>query len=257
MNKKLKYFLIAILALGAIVGFRNPIILAYVMSGDNYRIQQDAIDVGGSLGSSANYKLEDSVGEIGTGYSASANYNLHAGYQQGEGLYYITLTAPDGASLSPDISGLTGGQANAAASVGVSTDNPHGYTLQIRASTSPALQCTTTADNFADYAPAGSDPDFDWSVFATSSAFGFSPKGDDVVSRYLDDGSQCGQGALQTGGKCWDPVFSTNTTISQSASRNAPDFTTTTINFRAELGNSLLKPSCVYTATIINTAIAN
>lgn len=257
MDKKLKICLIFALAFGTIIGFRNPIILAYVMSSDNYRIQQDAIDVGGGLGSSTDYKLEDTVGDIGTGYSSSTNFNLYAGYQQAGELYYLTLAVPDGATLSPAISGIAGGQANAAAYVWVSTDNPQGYTLQMRASTSPALQCVSSTDNFADYAPTSSTPDFSWSVAATSSAFGFSPKGDDVISRYLDDGSECGQGTLQTSGKCWDPVYGTNTNISYSATPNAPDFTTTTINFRAELGNSLIKPSCTYRATIINTAIAN
>ena len=51
------------------------------MSSDNYKINADSINVGGSQSNSASYKMEDTVGEMGTGESASGSYIMEAGYQ--------------------------------------------------------------------------------------------------------------------------------------------------------------------------------
>ena len=59
-----------------------PIALVYAaMSSDNYKIDADSINVGGSQSNSASYKIEDTVGEMGTGESASGSYIMKAGYQ--------------------------------------------------------------------------------------------------------------------------------------------------------------------------------
>jgi hypothetical protein len=59
-----------------------PITLIFAaMSSDNYKIDADSINIGGSQSNSANYKMEDTVGEVGTSGSTSTNYKLNAGYQ--------------------------------------------------------------------------------------------------------------------------------------------------------------------------------
>jgi hypothetical protein len=51
------------------------------MSSDNYKIDADSINIGGSQSNSANYRMEDTLGEMGTSESASASYIMKAGYQ--------------------------------------------------------------------------------------------------------------------------------------------------------------------------------
>lgn len=236
-------------------GFLSKPVLAYVMQSTNFRLQQDSINFGGSLGTSTNYHLEDTLGEVGTGYSSSSNFILHAGYQQMDQNTYITISSPDAVSMLPAIPGLSGGTATSSAPVAVMTNNNLGYSLYIRASTTPAMQ--STSSNFANYTPAGAAPDFLWSVFATSSAFGFSPEGSDIVTRYKDNGVVCNVAGGDNANRCWDAIGSSNGLISQSNIFNDPNNTTTTINFQAESGNQHMQQTGHYSATIVMTAIVN
>lgn len=76
-----KYFLIFLsLVLFVMLAFAGNRVLA--MSSENYQIDKDSINFGGSEdGGSANYSLRDTLGELGTGDGESANYNLSAGYR--------------------------------------------------------------------------------------------------------------------------------------------------------------------------------
>lgn len=228
----------------------------YVMGSNNYRIQSDSVNLGGAYGSSASYVIEDTVGEIASGDSDSATYKLRAGYQQMD-LSYITLTIPSAASLSPTFSGLTGGTASTTADVGVITNDANGYSLYVRASTTPAMQ-SAGSDTIDDYAPAGGAPDFAWLVASSASGFGFSPEGADLTARYKDTAGACNEaGGGDTVGACWDGFSVSNRLIAQSAAANAPDSSTTTLRMQAESGSAHIQPNGVYQADITVTAIVN
>jgi hypothetical protein len=216
-------------------------------------MQSDSVNVGGGNSTSTNYGLEDTVGEAGTGEGASASFNLHAGYQQMQEVY-LAMTAPGNVVLSPSIGGTTGGQANGATSVTVTTDSPAGYELMIRASGAPAL--TSGGNSFADYAASAANPDFSWNVPAADSEFGYSPEGSDIAQGFKDDGAACNTGSSDTANSCWAGLTTSDVVIAERLSSNQPLGTATSIKFRAESGTSHVQPAGSYAATTTITAIA-
>ena len=226
---------------------------AYVASSTNYRIQSDSINTGGATSSSATYNLEDTIGEIGTGTSTSATYNIHAGYQAMQADAYISLSSPSDITLT-SFTNTAGGSSASTASWTVITDSSAGYTLSIKASTNPALK--SSSDSFADYTPSGAVPDYNWTVGSSASAFGYSPEGDDVASRFKDNGSICGTGSSETDNQCWDGLSTSNTTMAQGSSSNIPSGVATTVRFQAEAGASKNQAVGSYAATITITAVA-
>jgi len=227
-------------------------IFAQVMQSGTYKIQSDSINVGGKdTSSSTSYKLGDTAGELGTGDSNSANYNLHAGFWQMQESY-IALSSPSDLALTA-IGGLNGEASEGTMSWLVTTDNLAGYSMSIESVTSPAL--TSGSDFFDDYTPAGADPDYNFSILATASAFGFSPEGIDVNSRFRDNGLACNIGAGETSTKCWDGLSTTPKNAFQRTSSNQPGGSTATVRFRAESGANHIQPAGSYSAPIIVTAI--
>jgi len=230
-------------------------VLAFVASSGNYRIQSDSIDSGGGLDSSVNYKIDASTGESATGEGVSASYKLKAGYQQMQEIY-LSISTPTDATMSPAIGGISGGIGNGSTTWTILTDNPAGYTLSIKASSSPALQ--SGLNSFSDYTlTASGTPDYNWSILGTSSEFGFTPEGNDTIQKYKDNGSSCNTGSLNTVDKCWNNFSISNETIAQSFVSNHPSGVTTNVKFRAESGTSHLQIKGTYQAIITATVIAN
>jgi len=256
--KRIRVFIIFTVIL-FLAGARIMPVFAYVMESADYRIQRDSINIGGGDSTSTDYSLQDTVGEAGTGIGTSTSFNLYAGYQQMDAQKYLSLTPPDSTTLSPSISGLYGGIATGSSDVGVRTNNYTGYTLSINASTSPAMVLTPGgADSFSDYTPAGSAPDFTWSIPSSSSAFGFSPQGPDIITRYLDNGSSCNQaGGTDTPNACWDGFSTSPRVICQSDSSNDPAGSTTTISMQAQSGSQRMQRSGTYQSSLTVTAYMN
>lgn len=226
----------------------------YIYESSNYRIQRDSINIGGADSESASYRLEDTIGEIGTGTSTSSNYNIHAGYQAMEDAV-ITITLSEATDLSlGSIVDNVGGTAENTKSWTVTTNNSSGYTLSIKADTDPAMK--SSSDSFADYSPAGANPDYTFSIPDNQSAFGYSPEGTDIVSRFKDNGSGCNTGSADTLERCWDGFSTTNETVAQGLSSNTPGGTNTTIRFRAVVGTNKSQTVGSYNATITLTAVA-
>ena len=222
------------------------------MGSGNYEIPVDAIDVGGGLSNSASYKVLDSVGETGSGNSNSATYRLNAGFLAAQTVY-LAVSAPVDVSMSPSISGISGGTGTGSIAWTVTTDNAAGYSMSIRADTTPALRSATSS--FADYTRAGANPDYTWGINALDSEFGFSPEGTDIIQRFKDNNSTCNTGVLDTADSCWDTLSTSATPISQRTSGNHPAGTVTTVKIRAEVGNSHIQPSGAYTSTLEVTVL--
>lgn len=230
--------------------FPKYLVVAEVMGSSSYRIQSDTVNVGGADSSSTNYNLRDTTGEVATGDSDSASYKLHAGFWQMQ-IPYLSISSPSDLVMT-SIGGIEAEASEGTLSWNVTTDNVAGYTLSIASSTTPALK--SAFDSFADYAPAGSDPDFDYTNPSSQSSFGFSPEGADVSSRFLDNGSICGTGSSETSSKCWDGLSTTPAVMAVSNTSNNPSGTITTARLRAEKGSDKIQTSGEYTVTIVVTA---
>ena len=126
--------------------------------------------------------------------------------------------------------------------------------MNIRASATPAL--SSGANNFADYVPAGADPDFAFTTPAAASRFGYTPEGGDIVQRFRDNGAVCNAGASDTASACWAALTTTASTVVTRTTPNHPSGTPTTIRFRAESGATNVQPAGGYTATATLTVLA-
>jgi hypothetical protein len=223
------------------------------MSSSNYKVEIDSVNFGGARSLSGSYTIEDSAGEVGTGYASSTSFALHAGYQQNS-TSNLYITPASNVTMTPSIPGLTGGTSNGQTSLTVTTDNSAGYETKISAEDSPALN--TAYASFADYVPAGANPDYTFTNLATNSTFAFSPEGTDIASRYKNSGASCGVGASDDANACWDGLSTSDKTIAIRNSSNMPAGTVTTLKFRAQSGSSHVQPDGVYTATTTITVIA-
>jgi len=237
--------------------FITPV-FGQVMESSNWKISQDSINFGGGWSASDNYTMEDTYGEIATGWSYSDEYSLHAGYQQMDQETYISLTMATATTMLPSIPGLSGGTATGSTEAVVKTNNIVGYTLEINASTTPAMQKADLSKYFSDYTPAGANPDYNWTIPNTTSEFGFTPVGDDVIQRYLDNGAdECNESSgSSSNDKCWDNFTLSAKVLSVSNSANELG-TTTTVNLKAESGNQNVQVSGSYYANLTVTAYVN
>ncbi len=250
----MKNFFQSISIIILIFTFLIPVItIGQVRESSNYKIERDSINIGGGFGTSSNFQLQDTVGESGTGFSSSTSYINSAGYQQVIEETYISISSPADLNMS-SINGLTGGVSTSSVAWTVTTNNNAGYSLGIKASTSPAL--LSPLDFFSDYTTSGAAPDFDFSIDSTTAEFGFSPSGSHILDRFKDDGAICDSGTGDSVNKCWDGFTTTTETIVQSAISNDPSGTVTTLNLRAESGSNKILTADDYSATITVTAIA-
>ncbi len=225
----------------------------FAMQSGSYQITTDSLNSGGAENiSSASYGLSDTIGEVGTGLSQSANYQLSAGYRSME-VTYISITASADVAIG-SIGGLTGGGTGGQSDWNVTTNNGAGYQLTVQSLSTPAL--TSGPYSFADYMSAGPDPDFTFTNGVSSSSFGFSPEGTDILQKYKDNGSACNAGSLNTANTCWDGFSSTTKVVAEKHSGNHPVGSITTIKYKVESGIQHVQPSGEYTANILITATA-
>ncbi|MEK7088886.1 MAG: hypothetical protein AAB913_02020 [Patescibacteria group bacterium] len=226
-------------------------ILAETMQSSTYKIMSDTVNIGGQDSSSSNYKLGDTLGETGAGNSNSTNYFLYAGFWQMQESY-IAISSPSDLALTP-IGGINGEASEGTMFWQVTTDNSAGYSMSIKVTTAPAL--TSGSNSFSDYTPAGADPDYNFSIVSTASAFGFSPEGVDTNARFKDNGIICNTGSGEVSAKCWDGLSTSPKTAFQRTTSNQPSGSTATVRFRAESGANHIQPAGSYSAPITVTAI--
>lgn len=245
-------------ALLSLVGTITVLVLlsvsfAQVRTSPSYRLESDSVNFAGGLSTSTNYSLESTAGEVATGRSDSASYSLRAGYQQMQEVF-LSMTAPANVVLTPDLGGLTGGVANGSTSVMVLTDSPSGYLLTLTAAAAPAMQ--KGSDVINDYVPVATpNPDPSFITGLNDVHFGFSPQGDDVVSRYRNNGAICNTGGvLSTPEVCWDGLSTTPRSIA-TGDANQPSGATTTLYFRVGIGGGTAVPPGEYVATTTLTAL--
>lgn len=222
-----------------------------VMQSQSYKIESDSVNFGGGRSGSGAYGIEDSLGEVATGLSTSTGYVMQAGYQAMQ-IVGLAVTPADSVVMSPSIGGVTGGVSNGSTAFTVTTDDSAGYAVTIAASSSPAL--AAAGDSFADYAPSGSSPDYDFTYREDSSVFAFSTYGRDSANGFRASGSVCGSGS-EVSGKCWDGLATSPKTIVSRSSANQPDGTVTVLSFRAASGSNHSQAPGTYVATTTLTVL--
>jgi len=153
---------------------------------------------------------------------------------------YLSVSSPANVTMLPDISGSVGGTATGETVWTVITDNPAGYSFDIKASASPALPGQSQGDSLADYTPADSGtPDYNWSISDSTAEFGFSSEGSHIVSKFKDNGADtCDTGSNDTADKCWYNFSTSDEEIARSTSANHPSGTATTVKLKAQLYNA-------------------
>ena len=231
----------------------SGVVFAQAMSGANYQIESDSINVGGAFSESDSFWLEDTTGEVATGFSESDSFELRAGYQQMQAVS-IALTQPDSVVMDPSIPGLAGGFSNGSTTLTATTDNPAGYELLFSAASNPAM-LNAANDEIADYQPVSGDTDFSFTTGSTDAHFGFSIESTHAMARFLNDGIDCGVGSTNTAQTCWDGLSLIPTAAVRSSSANHPAGTETTIHFRVGVGGDVSQPPGTYVATTTITAV--
>lgn len=234
------------------VAYSVQTVFAQTMTSGTYKIQSDSLNFSGNRSTSTSYAMEDTLGEIATGESQSSIFKIKAGYQQMQEVI-LSMTAASDVTLSPAIGGVTGGTSNGSTSFTVTTDNPAGYTVTIKASSSPAL--ISPLDSFTDYGAPASSPDFAFSISSSASAFAFSPEGTDITASFKDNGSVCGAGSSDASNACWAGLSTSAQTIVNRTSANHTSGTLTTVKFRAESGSAHVQVAGTYVATTTLTLL--
>lgn len=249
----MKQFLFLVFTFVSLILIGSNLAEAYVASSDNYQLEKDSLNVGGGELSSDNYSLGGTVGEVGTGDLSGTNYDLRAGYRAMEtgADIFLTVTAPSDISLASisEVGGVSVGQANWT----VSTNNPSGYRLSVKASTDPALKTADSVGAFTDYNP-GVNPSLEWQVESESAAFGFTVESDDVIDRFKNNGSSCGSGSSEAD-FCWIGFSTSDQTIAERASANDPAGSEVSLKVQAEAASGANLPAGSYSAALTVTAI--
>lgn len=176
----------------------------------------------------------------------------------------IAFSVPATDVTLASIPGLTGGTSNGQTQVVVVTNDSAGYTMTLKASSSPAMQGHTQGGTIPNYTPTVAGvPDFNFSVPANRAEFGYSVEASttaDLVQSWRDNGtSACGTGALNTADRCWLDATTTNYVLINRNTFTPTSGSTTTLKFRLTINSnpSPLIPEDVYTATTTLTATTN
>ncbi len=173
----------------------------------------------------------------------------------------FTTNAVD-VTMTPSLGGITGGTSNGTTTVVVATNDSSGYTMTIKASSSPAMQGNTQGDSIADYTPAVPGiPDFAYSV-PTGEEFGYTVSASttaDLAQKFLDNGTICNAGALDSSGSasCWAGLSTVATSTILRTTETPASGSTSSVIFKLTInaGGDVAEDS--YTATATLTATTN
>ncbi len=164
----------------------------------------------------------------------------------------ISITSPSDVSMSQNL-GVSALVATGNAVWNVKTNNSAGYTLGVKATSSPALE--SGSNSVADYTPAVAATPETWSVPSGTAEFGFSGFGSHISTGTWGTDSDCVGGTANdpsTGLKYRD-FDTSDITIASSAATTTTAGVDSTVCFAVEQDGFYI-PSGVYRATIVATA---
>jgi hypothetical protein len=163
----------------------------------------------------------------------------------------ISITDSANTSMSRNL-GVTADTAIATSTWNVKTNNAAGYTLGVRATTTPAMRNAT--NNILDYTPAVAATPETWTV-ANGAEFGFSAFGTDVASGTWGATTNCGAAHVPNATLKYRDFDTTDITIGSRASTTTTAGIDSTVCYAVEQDTFYI-PSGVYQATIVATATA-
>lgn len=176
------------------------------------------------------------------------------------------LVSATDVTLSPSLSGITGGTSNGGTQVRIHTNDTSGYTLTLKASSSAGMIGNVSSDVIpALSSTTAGVPDFGFdstTVSANTARFAYTVEASsttDLDPSFRDNGSVCNTGAGDTVDKCWLNASTTNETIINRSTSTPASGSTTTLKFRVVL-QSNPSPSLsedTYVATTTLTATTN
>ncbi len=165
-------------------------------------------------------------------------------------------------TMTPSLGGITGGTSNGTTTVIVKTNDSSGYTMTIKASTSPAMQGNTQGSSIADYTPASASiPDFTYSV-PSGQEFGYTVSASttaDLAQKFLDNGTTCNTGSADTGtsASCWYNLSTVATSTILRTTATPASGSTSSIAFKLTINSGGFVVEDTYTATATLTAVTN
>ncbi len=175
------------------------------------------------------------------------------------------LTGANNVTMNGSIAGVTGGTSYGTTTAIVTTNNAAGYTMTIKASSSPAMQADSQGGSISDYSPAVTGvPDYAYSAAgAGTHKFGFSVSASttaELATKFKDNGSNtCNTGSADTGGSgsCWMGLSTSATSTIVSSSETTASGSTSSVYFRVSVGSNSGLAQDTYTATATLTAVTN
>lgn len=176
----------------------------------------------------------------------------------------VTLDVTTGISIShePDVImlpniGVTSDGAIGSSTWTVKTNSLLGYTLAVKASTSPAL--VSGSNSFADYTEATPTGTVGipkaWSVASGDKEFGYSAYGNDTDSAVWGTAASCGSAGVPDAAQKYVGFTTINKTVATKNTVTTTSGEPTTVCFAAQQ-NGVYAPSGTYTALITATATA-
>ncbi len=163
----------------------------------------------------------------------------------------ISITSPSDVSMSQNL-GVSADSAVGTAVWNVKTNNSAGYTIAVKATSSPALE--SGANFVADYTPAVAATPETWSVPSGSAEFGFSAFGSHIATGVWGTDADCLAGANVPSATLKYRDFDTSDiVIGSSTATTTTTGVDSTVCFAAEQ-DTVYIPSGIYTATVIATA---
>ena len=163
----------------------------------------------------------------------------------------ISITSPSDVSMSQNL-GVSADTAVGTAVWNVKTNNATGYTIAVKATSSPAL--TSGSNSVADYTPAVAATPETWSVPSGSAEFGFSAFGSAVSTGTWGTDSDCLAGANVPSATLKYRDFDTSdVTVGSSSATTTTTGVDTTVCFAVEQ-DTMYIPSGTYHATVVATA---
>lgn len=165
----------------------------------------------------------------------------------------ISITSPVDTSMSQNL-GVSANTATASTTWNVKTNNVLGYTLAVNASTSPAMQ--SSSSTIPDYTPAVANTPETWSVTSGTYEFGYSAFGSRVSTGTWGTDSDCNGATINdfsTGLKYQNFATATRQIATYSATTTTAG-DDTTVCYAVQQNGSYI-PSGTYTARITATAV--
>jgi hypothetical protein len=160
----------------------------------------------------------------------------------------IAITSPTDVTMAPNI-GISANSSIGTAVWNVKTNHATGYSLGVKALTSPALK-NGAISQFADYQTGTPTV---WAPTASSYQFGYSAFGTTVSTTTWGTGANCGASGVPTGTLKYKGFTTTDAPVATQATVTSNTGVDTTVCFAAAQ-NGVYAPAGTYTATVTATA---